>query len=181
MDDLLDVLLEEVWLEAVERLVEVLREKAQRDRPPFGRRPGGVDRARMEPADLRENLRRVLSEDLALVIEGDREVVEARDRGLDLLLQQVRDLLVQDLGRGRIPHVRALGVVLGGVHVRGDDPVLLDPEPVDVVLEPQPRREEGREARRVVVAEEVEHRGHLSVRSEPGSSVNCCRPMAAPP
>ena len=38
------------------------------------------------------------------------------------------------------------------VDVGGRDPVLLDPEPVDVVLESQPGREERRQPERVVVA-----------------------------
>ena len=42
-------------------------------------------------------------------------------------------------------------MVLHRVNVRGDDPVSLDPEPVDVILETQPRREEGREPLAVVV------------------------------
>lgn len=50
-----------------------------------------------------------------------------------------------------VAHVVAARVVLGGVDVRRHDALLLDPEPIDVVLESQTGREEGREAVRVVV------------------------------
>jgi len=63
----------------------------------------------------------------------------------------VRHLFVEDLRRGRVPHVAVLDVVLRGIHVRGGDTALLDPQAIDVVLESKPRREERRQAELVVV------------------------------
>src|ERR1019366_301916 len=67
--DLLQVLLEEVRLESVERLVEVLREEPQRQGPLFRRRARRVGRLRVQRADFREDLLRVLRQNLTLVVE----------------------------------------------------------------------------------------------------------------
>jgi hypothetical protein len=158
VDDAQEVLLEEVGLEAVEGLLQVGGEEAQAlcSLGP-SRRRGCRRRPPVERRDLRQDLLRVLRADVALVLEVDGEVVEAGEGRLDLLLEEVGELLVEDLGRGRVPHAVTLGVSLGGVHVGGGQPLLLDPQPVDVVLEAQAGGKEGRKAEGVVIG------GHAAV------------------
>lgn len=74
------------------------------------------------------------------------------DCGLDFALQQIANLFIEDLGRRRVAHVVALGVILCGIHMGGNDALLLDPKPVNIILEAQAGREERWQAESVVVA-----------------------------
>jgi hypothetical protein len=95
------------------------------------------------------------------------------DGGLNLALEKIADFFVEDLGRWRVSHVVALGVVLRGIHMGGHDALLLDPEAVDVVLEAQAGGEERRQPEGVVVPShatvhppvQVGHGGAKSLRN----------------
>ena len=59
------------------------------------------------------------------VIEGDAKLVQSCHAPLDFAFDQVGDFFVEDLRGGGIAHVGAARVTLRGVHMRGDDAVLL--------------------------------------------------------
>src|SRR6266404_7097512 len=137
VDDAEEILLEEVWLEAVKDLLEVGREEPQGTgalRAPL--QVGGPRGPAVERHDLGQDLIRVPRRHLTVVVERDGQLVQSRHGRLDFPFQQIGHFFVEDLRGGWVTHVIALAVVLGGVHVRGDQARLLDPQPVDVVLEP---------------------------------------------
>jgi len=123
--------------------------------------PGSVEARRslrllgcslVQPDDLAQDLLGVQCGYFALVVKSNAELIQAGHRGVNPPLEKVRQLFVEDFRSGRVAHVVASGVMLGTIDVGGGNSRLLDPEPVDVVLEPQPGREERRQPKRVVVA-----------------------------
>src|ERR1035441_8313978 len=96
----------------------------------------------MKAHNFVENLLGVADRDMAVVIEINSQWSKTHEARLDLPFNQVGNFLIEDLCRRRIAHVVASGVVLRRVYVSGDYPLLLYPEPVDVVLKAQPGWEE---------------------------------------
>src|ERR1022692_3572756 len=96
----------------------------------------------MKAHDLVENLLGVTCRDMTVVIEVNSEWSETHEARLDFPFNQVCNFLIEDLCRGRIAHVAASGVMLRRGDVSGDYPLLLYPEPVDVVLKSQTGWEE---------------------------------------
>src|ERR1035441_1597438 len=96
----------------------------------------------MKAHNFVENLLGVAGRDVTVVIEIDSQWPQAHEARLDLPFNQVCNFLIEDLCRGRIAHVVASGVMLRRVYVSCDYPLLLYPEPVDVVLKAQPGWEE---------------------------------------
>src|SRR5271165_520271 len=82
-------------------------------------------------------VRPVGGRDPAVVVEAYAEIVKPCHAGLDFPLDEVRDLFVENFCRQWVPYVGAARVVLRGIGARGNDDLLTDPEPVDVVFETQ--------------------------------------------
>src|ERR1035438_3504626 len=96
----------------------------------------------MKALNFVENLLGVAGRDMTVVIEINSQWSETHEARLDLPFNQVCNFLTKNLYRGRIAHVVASGVMLRRIYVSGDYPLLLYPEPVDVVLKSQPGWEE---------------------------------------
>ena len=88
----------------------------------------------------------------AFIIKHNAQLVHARDGASDLAFEQVGDFFVENLRCQRIAHVVIFDVVLRRVDVHRGKLVLLNPEPINVVLKSEPGGKKRGETVGVVVA-----------------------------
>src|ERR1700675_3163778 len=106
----------------------------------------------MKAHNFVKNLLGIDDRDMTVVIEFNSQWSKTHEARLDLPFNQVCNFLVEDLCRGRVPHVATSGVMLRRGYVSGDHSLLLYPEPVDVVLKSQTGREERGQTECIVIA-----------------------------
>src|SRR5258708_9554903 len=106
----------------------------------------------MNCGDSLQNLFTILQSHFTLVLESDRQIINRYQRRFYLFLQQRRNLFVENVRRQRTSHIVVLDMGLHGVSMSCDNPVLLYPQSIDIILKAKPGGEKRRQAEPVIVA-----------------------------